>query len=125
MLRCTVHGGLGCQRGRQGRIDDRPICRQGAAAGGLVRLRARPWPADGIRAGGIWPRIKPKVRGPCVCAPPWTWARKAGSPAGLLVVGSRPKKELGGPCGHSQSELSRLERWTWFSCTLDSSQNSM
>ncbi len=84
-------------------------------------------------AGGIGPRIKPNVRppptwGPLACAaPPWTWARKAGSPAGLLVVDSRPKPRHGGPCGHWQSELDSesLERWTWFSCTLESSQNSM
>ena len=66
------------------------------------------------------PMSGPPLWGPLACAaPPWTWARKAGSAAGLLVVGSRPKKELGGPCGHWQSELDSesLERWTRFSCT--------
>ena len=108
MLRCTVHGGLGCQRGRQGRFGDRPFSRQGAGAGGLVRDRAQAL----IRAGGIGPRIKPNVRPPhwhvgaplCVRPPLGPGRARPARLRGVWFVGSRPKPRLGGPCGQSESD---------------------
>ena len=63
-----LQGGLGCQCGKKGRIGDRPICRKGAAAGGLARDRAQALMASAPAA--LVTRIKPKVRGPLRVRPP-------------------------------------------------------